>query len=461
MPVSPDEFAFLKKLHGDLSDRPLEPDSRFYVPIHERNLQDDPVSHMAATIAFQDVESIQLFSGFRGAGKTTQLFRLKQHLEAQGYLVLYANALDYLNPGEPVDITDLLIVLAAAFGETLSERLDADVLRETFWDRLRNFLTRTEVRLTSAGANAALETPLGGFFGKLKAGMDLKFEIKTASSFRHTMQAVLANQLSDFEGQVVSFIEDSIKRVRADRGDDTKVVFLFDQLEQLRGGILTEQSVIASVGRIFTLHFDRLKLPYVHVVYTVPPWLKFVVPGMVEMTLLPTPHIWNNDPGRTITWSNWQIFRDVVLQRLGTDGARRLLGQDPAARERLIDQMVGMSGGHLRDLLRLLRETTVRAVSLPALPVPPTLITGTINAVRREMLPVAQNDAIWLARIAEVRATALPDTEPESVNRLSRFLDSRLVLYFVNDEEWYDIHPLIRDEVATVIAATPPPRSGT
>jgi hypothetical protein len=131
---------------------------------------------------------------------------------------------------------------------------------------------------------------------------------------------------------------------------------------------------------------------------------------MVEMTLLPMPHIWNNDPDRTITWSNWQIFRDVARKRLGTDGAGRLLGQDPATRERLIDQMVGMSGRHLRDPLRPLRETAVRAVSLPALPVPPTLITGTINAVRREMLPVAQNDAIWLARIAEVRATALPDT---------------------------------------------------
>jgi hypothetical protein len=456
MPVNPDEFAFLKKLHGDLSDRPLEPGSPFYVPIHERNLQDDPVSHMAATIAFQDVESIQLFSGFRGAGKTTQLFRLKHHLEAQGYLVLYANALDYLNPGEPVDITDLLIVLAAAFGESLSDKIDKDVLKESFWDRLTNFLTRSEVKLVSAGANAGLETPLGGFFGKLKAGMDLKFEIKTASSFRRTMQAVLSNQLSDFEGQVVGFVEDCIKQVRANRGDDTKVVFLFDQLEQLRGGILTEQSVIASVGRIFTMHFDRLKLPYVHVVYTVPPWLKFVVPGMVEMTLLPTPHIWNNDAERTITWSNREIFRTVVSKRLGETGVRRLFGAESAASDRLIDQLIGMSGGHLRDLLRLLRETALRAVSLDALPVPAGLVAGAVNAVRREFLPIAQNDAIWLARIADVRATALPDTEAASVNRLSRFLDSHIVLYFVNDEEWYDIHPLIRDEVAKVIAATPP-----
>jgi hypothetical protein len=37
---------------------------------------------------------------------------------------------------------------------------------------------------------------------------------------------------------------------------------------------------------------------------------------------------------------------------------------------------------------------------------------------------------------------------------LTRFLDSHFVLYSVNDDEWYDIHPLIRDEVAEVMQAT-------
>ena len=39
------------------------------------------------------------------------------------------------------------------------------------------------------------------------------------------------------------------------------------------------------------------------------------------------------------------------------------------------------------------------------------------------------------------------------VNRLARFLDSHFVLYFVNGKEWYDIHPLIREEVADVMRA--------
>jgi len=79
------------------------------------------------------------------------------------------------------------------------------------------------------------------------------------------------------------------------------------------------------------------------------------------------------------------------------------------------------------------------------------VIDQVINAGRRDFLPIAKDDAKWLDDIAKVRATALPSTEAGPVNRLARFLDSHLVLYFINDDEWYDIHPLIREEVAEVM----------
>jgi hypothetical protein len=131
----------------------------------------------------------------------------------------------------------------------------------------------------------------------------------------------------------------------------------------------------------------------------------------------------------------------------------RLLFGNQGERQGLIDEIIGVCGGHFRDLLRLLRDTVVRATSLSNLPVPSTLIANTINAARRDFLPIAQDDARWLSEIAKVRATALPSTDAAPVNRLARFLDSHFVLYFVNADEWYDIHPLIRDEVAEVVQA--------
>jgi hypothetical protein len=102
----------------------------------------------------------------------------------------------------------------------------------------------------------------------------------------------------------------------------------------------------------------------------------------------------------------------------------------------------------------------VRAAGLQSLPVPLNVVEQAISSARRDFLPIAQEDAKWLTEIARVRATALPNTEAATVNRLTRFLDSHFVIYFVNDDECYDIHPLIREEVEEVVQATKAPAAG-
>ena len=75
---------FLKSFYQALSDRPLDPvdDQRMYVPLYEdpTSAPTDPVHEMQTTIEWSSVESAQLFSGFRGTGKSTELRRLKRCL---------------------------------------------------------------------------------------------------------------------------------------------------------------------------------------------------------------------------------------------------------------------------------------------------------------------------------------------------------------------------------------------
>ena len=454
MPPSQTDRTFLKQLYTNLADEALQPGSRFYEPVYQVLGLDDPVQQISTLIDFGGVESIRLFSGFRGSGKTTELLRLQRSLEKQGYFVLYADALNYVNAAEPIEITDLLMVMAGAFSDALEDRLDKDIARETFWDRLKTFL-HTQVNIKDATVKIEHETPAKKILGGLKTGLDLKFELKSATNFRRDLHEVLSTKLKELKNNVDKFFEDGIKHIRAAHGENTQVVFIFDQLEQLRGTLQTEQDVIRSVQRIFATDVGLLKIPYVHAVFTVPPWLKFVLPGTGLITLLPTVHLWNNDAGRTQCEPAWDVFRSLVQRRLGEKGLQRLFGPQPQ-RQALVDQMIGVCGGHFRDLLRLLRDTVVRAASLPSLPVPSSLIGDAINAARRDFLPIAQDDARWLAEIARVRATALPSTDAAPVNRLARFLDSHFVLYFVNGDEWYDIHPLIRDEVAAVVKAAAP-----
>lgn len=100
------------------------------------------------------------------------------------------------------------------------------------------------------------------------------------------------------------------------------------------------------------------------------------------------------------------------------------------------------SGGHLRDLLRILADVLRRAT---ALPVADDIVDRALAAGRNELLPIAEEDARWLARIAADHDVALP--EIGSLPSLARFLDTHLVLCYRNGEEWYDVHPLIREVV--------------
>ncbi len=124
-----------------IAQTPLQPHDPMYQPIYDNSKSDDPVELLQTHIEFTDVESIQMFSGFRGSGKTTELFRLKENLEKQPYIVLYANALDYVNPSEPIEISDLLTVLAGAFSDALEQELGIDVAGESYWTRFTTYLT--------------------------------------------------------------------------------------------------------------------------------------------------------------------------------------------------------------------------------------------------------------------------------------------------------------------------------
>src|SRR5205807_10136167 len=112
------------------------------------------------------------------------------------------------------------------------------------------------------------------------------------------------------------------------------------------------------------------------------------------------------------------------------------------------EKLTEICGGHFRDLLRLLREVVLRAETWP---VSDEVLDRARREVRGHYLPIAIDDAVWLAKLAALRECSLPSVEAADVSRLTRFLDTHFVLYLRNGEEWYDVHPLIRDEVTAIV----------
>ena len=85
--MNTEDNEFLKGFFNAVSDRPLEPGDDRYVSLYDEALTDvDPVHQLAQAIEWS-TESVRLFSGYRGAGKSTELRRLKRQLEESGHLV--------------------------------------------------------------------------------------------------------------------------------------------------------------------------------------------------------------------------------------------------------------------------------------------------------------------------------------------------------------------------------------
>jgi len=419
-----------------------------YVRLYEGSdsqglLADDPVQLMATEIDWAEGQSAQLFSGHRGTGKTTELRRLKADLERNGHVVVHCDMEDHLHLSSPVDIVDFLVAAVSAFARGLDNHPAVELpapLEQGYFERLGSWLTRTEVDLKELGFQA-------GTGGLIPGGeASFKLDLKGNPDFKQRLQTRLSNHVGTLAQQAHAFVSDCVAQARQSVGrPDLRVVVLFDSIEHIRGSTSDAEKVIQSVERLFLTHPDKLRLPDLHVVYTVPPWLKIRAPGV---------------------GGNFSALRQIPCVRL----ADRAGHPDPAGVGRMVElvatrepewgqvfsrtqleRLVQCSGGYIRDLLRLVQEA-LRGGAGQALPLSDGVVDSAIARVRRSYLPLTRLDARWLAEVHRTKDVALE--RQAQLPDLARLFENMLVLNYFDDEEWYDIHPLVVDEVRQMTEST-------
>ena len=430
-----DDRAFLRTFFQQTNDQPLTPDDPRYVPLYENPdiAGFDPVESLARTIEWTSGESVQLLSGFRGTGKSTELRRLTKRLEESNYIVLLCDIEDHLNLSTPVDVSDFLLAITGAFGEELDRRrLLRDSLVERWAERLSGLIKGIRIEESEVGVSSH------GVSAKVK------LSLRNDPSFKKRVQEHMAGRLGTLVDEVSDFFSDCIESLAKSTTARDKIVLLLDSIEHIRGTTVNADEVHSSVETLFVSHADRLRLPGVHVVYTVPPYLKvrfanlgaLYEPGGVQML----PAFKLRDQNGIHLEDSYSAIENVVATR---GDWQRLL----SSRESL-HRLIKYSGGHLRDLLRLVAEVLRRAETLP---VPSSTVQSAIDQLRTEFLPIADDDARWLFEIATSHRPALNNVS--DLPTLARFLDTHLALCYRNGEEWYDVHPLIAEHIERQVAA--------
>jgi energy-coupling factor transporter ATP-binding protein EcfA2 len=426
---------FRQKLYNDLEpNKPLETHSNLYVPIYKAYQDDsegyvEPIESLLSRIEFSKLigESVHYFSGFRGSGKSTELKQLVGRLETAGYTVLYSDANEFLNVNAPVEITDLLYTLAVAFSMHLGEN---EPELEKMWKRLIDYLTRTKVEITEISFDLD--------------AINVTAELKASDSFRTKFRKAFENHVSQLDREIRAYFQATAKKIRA-KHQNKPVVFIFDNLEKIVGAGDNAESVQKSVERVFQNHNERLKLPNVHMVYTVPPWLRFLRPLEADTVTLSGIRLWKNDEKRSELEEGIERLRKVLRKRLelhDPNGWTRFFGPNS---DKAADAMIRQSGGHIRDLFRMMREAIIRSSTLP---ISNAVLERASQEVRNAYLPIRASHAKILHEISEHRNI---NPESQDLETISLLLDTHMALFFQNGKPWYDVLPALIPEIKRVI----------
>lgn len=427
----------LTEFASALKDCPLDPskpeEARFYVPdlhihVDAQGHEKDPVARLARKIDRAEGSQIWLFTGNIGSGKSTELRRLRGLLKDQRHVALLADASDYINLHQPVEISDFLISVSAAFAVEAGKLLRQDQIAAGYWERLRNLLLNTQITVDQATAKAELPG--------LDTGIDLQAAIKLDPVFKQRLQQHLQAHLSTLRAEVEKLLEEISQKLRDQYGDDCKIVLLFDSLERLRGSGEAADKVFTSLRQMCTQFHDMLRLPGIQVVYSIPLYLVRLEPqlyslfGDAAFCSLTSAHIFLNR-SRDLDPAGQRVIFAIISARY-----RDWRDYLP---ETQMKRLIEASGGDLRDLFRFLSGVLLELEDSEDAE---AAVDYVLAQVARTLTWITEDNLKRLQSVSNTKA--LPRGSQEDMDALVRDLETKRVLMYLNGDEWHDIHPLLR-----------------
>lgn len=431
-------------------ERPLDwanqKDRALYVPNLHTSEGISPVDELRVNIAVSDRPGTWLFTGHRGVGKSTELRRMAAQLRDAGHVVIVADMGEYLNLGEAISTEVLLLTLVAALADGANQYLDVDRRPEksSYALRLWDYLKTTEINLTQVGLDIAAGDA---------AKFSLKTELKQNPSFRQKVLAAVNGSPARLAQQVREFAQVIAQDARSVRGNpNTRVVLILDSLERLRVTGSDAQVCYDAITRTFDVQGEHLKLEHIDVVYSVPPYLPFLVPRIgsyfgVEVCTLPHVKVFETPaPGRLPAAQPVQPCAhgiDLLVQCL----RQRYPDVEQLTPLPLLERLALASSGSVRDYLRLIKSVCTKAmVSNAVTPLQGERWAEMAEQVLRNEMPLATDDKKWLQEVRLTHGSSLDSIA--NLHQLARLFDSGVILNYRNGRDWCEVHALLHDELS-------------
>ncbi|MEL7036317.1 MAG: ATP-binding protein [Cyanobacteria bacterium J06592_8] len=419
------------------------------------------------TLWSPDEPTCQLFTGHIGCGKSTELRRLQEQLEQEGFHVVYFESDKNLEMGD-IDISDIFLSIAQKVSESL-EKLEKLNLPEP--KGLKGLLQgvakllQTEIELSAEGtipgvgkvaANTegsfSAEVGLPGV-GQVKAS-EKGLEFLALGIGKISAQAKaspeLRSKLREYLGPRTSGVIETINEELLEPANEklkqygkSGLVVIVDNLEKV-------DSSPKSWGRpqpeyLFVDRGEQLRSLHCHLIYTLPLALRFSNDyGTLTQRFKTTPLVLPMVPiqlrdGRECE-EGMALLKQLVLARAFPDLEEQ---------ERLekiteifdsgetLDYLCRMSGGHVRNVLRMLSEAIKKERGLP---ISRESLDKVVQNFRSErILAIDDQELELLRRVAKDKKV----TGDDGYQKLIR----SMFVYEYRDAQgsWFDVNPILKD----------------
>jgi AAA ATPase domain len=419
------------------------------------------------TIWSPDEPTCQLFTGHIGCGKSTELLRLKAELETEGFHVVYFESSQDLEMGD-VDVGDILLAIARRVSESL-EKLEKIQIEEPqgLMDLLRGSAKILGEMEISAEANVPglgkISANTGGKFsaevgipgiGQVtasdKEGFSLvalgigKITAKTKASpeLRSKLRGYLEPRTN---GILEAMNQELLKPAKEKLQQHGKqgLVVIVDNLDKVDGspkpwGKPQQEYLFIDRG-------EQLRGLNCHLIYTMPLALRFsndfntlIQRFLVSPEVLPMVPVRLRDDSDAV--EGMALLRQMVLARAfpSLDAQERLekileIFDDVET----LDHLCRVSGGHVRNLLRLLNDSIKKQKGLPITRITLDMV---IQGYRNQQRLAITDDEWNLLRQVALHKKVAGEQGYQTLIR-------SMFVYEYHDAEgsWFDINPVLAD----------------
>ncbi len=414
--------------------RPLESGDPRYVDCTAVRGNEDVVRQLFEAMTWSEDVTVQLFTGHRGCGKSTELLRLKHRLEDAGYAVIYFQADEVLDLNDIV-YSDVLIAIARQVYDGLQEmdiELDPNLLDqilEWFADVVYKQKTLTEVKADlqsqfKIGLPAAL-SPFAQMMAKITG------QLKTGSESKKQVRLRLDPQITQLIDHINLLISQGEVGLR--KQGKQGLVVVIDNLDRTSFRTFPD-SQRNTHDALYIEHGEQLRALKCHLVYTVPIAMFYSVQAKVLSGIFPDNAILPMIKTRHRHGQKCCEGLDILRTILG-----RCLDSDEIFEGNALDRLCQICGGHTRDLMILVRYACRYAQERDPKPIG---IAAAEKAVERLVSEynrsIPEEHFPLLAHVHVTKQVRNDDSHRTMLHNLS-------VLEYINGAPpWHDVHPIVQ-----------------